>query len=294
MGGVFHAIGALNESVPDTGTAKKTATVMLGQRENTVVDLSEKDLESGYGTIYRDIPYGDTDSNLFDLYIPADAEQSQPQGVILSVHGGNWNGGNRQYTDALCREYMEAGYITATMEYTLMKEGDDMVTANLKMVDEINACIAKIKDTLEEKGYTAGYLALYGASAGGQLVLLYSYTRAEDSAIPLAFVVSQCGPASMKYWFDAETEDGASVVERLSPINYVRADSVPTLLSHGRKDSLVPYETATDLIVKLEEYQVPYAFVDFPNSGHDHANDPECILTFREKMLEFCKTYFGY
>lgn len=97
---------------------------------------------------------------------------------------------------------------------------------------------------MDEKGYSAQYIALAGTSAGGQLALLYSYSRAEDAAIPLAFVVFQCGPASMKYWFDSVAEDGAAAIELLSPINYVGDHSVPTLLSHGRKDFVVPFEAA--------------------------------------------------
>ena len=255
---------------------------------------SKEEWKSSYGEIYKGISYGEKSSNVFDLYIPANADNAISQGIILNIHGGGWSGGKRQSADALCKRYAKAGYITATMDYTLLKEGDDVCVSIFNMIDEINDCIKQIKITLDEKGYTAGKIALAGTSAGGHLALLYSYSRAENSAIPLAFVVSQCGPTSVEYWLDATTEYGAKAIQELSPIEYVSSNAVPTLFSHGQKDSIVPYEATTNLIEKLKEYDIPYQFVDFPNSNHTHESDPESHLIFREKMVEFCKEYFGY
>lgn len=248
---------------------------------------------SGDGTVIKDISYGEAASNKFDLYIPANADQTQPQSVILFIHGGGWSGGSRGDMAFACKRYTKAGYITATIEYSLISEDHPEITM-LTMVDEIDACIGALKNSIEEQGYIVDKLALSGPSAGGHLALLYAYSRGLDSAIPLVFMASQSGPVGADFGMEGITDEAAEASKPFSPIQFVKEDTVPTLLCHGRQDSIVLYEGTVALMEKLEQYHVPYDFVDYPDSNHTLESDPESHTLYHEKMLEYCKTYFGY
>lgn len=73
------------------------------------------------------------------------------------------------------------------------------VTNSVKMcwLDEITACIGSLKKTLSGQGYKTPKIALAGFSAGGHLALLYSYSRAAESPIPIAFVFEKVGPTDI-------------------------------------------------------------------------------------------------
>jgi dipeptidyl aminopeptidase/acylaminoacyl peptidase len=62
-----------------------------------------------------------------------------------------------------------------------------------------------------------------------------------------------------------ECED---VLSKVSPINYVKSNTVPTLLCHGMKDDVVPYSNATALFELLKKHGVAVELITFQNSGH--------------------------
>ena len=62
-----------------------------------------------------------------------------------------------------------------------------------------------------------------------------------------------------------ECED---VLLKVSPINYVNSNTVPTLLCHGMKDDVVPYSNATTLFELLKKHGVAVELITFQNSGH--------------------------
>ncbi|MBI3464268.1 MAG: alpha/beta hydrolase [Planctomycetes bacterium] len=59
---------------------------------------------------------------------------------------------------------------------------------------------------------------------------------------------------------------------QISPINHVSSDDPPTLIIHGDKDLLVPYQQAEIFIAKLKESGVPAELVTKPGAAHGWAN----------------------
>ncbi len=75
-----------------------------------------------------------------------------------------------------CNLFSEQGYISANMEYTLLK-GQYPESNIYRIMDEITACIKAIKTYLINLGFNGNKLklAIGGYSAGAHLTLLYSY-----------------------------------------------------------------------------------------------------------------------
>ena len=263
------------------------------------------------GRILTDLSYGKGDNARYDLYLHKSVDPKTDAPLLLFIHGGSWTSGHRGDMSYACKYYGKKGCITATMEYSLVSKDHPEVTVKT-MLDEITACIAALKKQLEKEGYHAPKLAIAGLSAGGHLALLYAYSRAEESAIPIAFVFEKVGPVSFhkEFWgadiaalligygagkkVDAGKLDDPEIVaaaDSLSPVHFVGPDSPPTIFAYGGKDTLVRPVHRNALAKALGEHHVPSRCVDFPNSNHALWDDAESTEMFRQAVLEYCVRY---
>ena len=141
------------------------------------------------------------DINNFDLYVPKNLVKNNKHTVILFIHGGAWVSGFKSDVNPYVYEFANRGYITATIKYTLLSK--DMNNRSLSIfrdLDEIDACIKAIKSALNDLDFdtTKTNLVIGGASSGSHLAMLYSYSRGQNSSIPISFVVNAVGPVDIK------------------------------------------------------------------------------------------------
>ena len=152
------------------------------------------------GNINNGKNYAKNERNVYDLYVPYSAflNKDKYNGIILFVHGGSWIEGTKESFDLFCKIYGEMGYITATIGYTVL-HGIYPNNNIFRIMDEISFCIDSIKEELKTRGFneTNLELALGGYSAGGHLILLYTYLM-ENSSIPIKFAINICGPISVE------------------------------------------------------------------------------------------------
>ena len=139
-------------------------------------------------------------NNNFDLYVPKGLNKSEDQKVILFIHGGAWISGVKTHVNPYVKEFAKRGYIAATLEYTLLKASmDDSSLSVFRDLDEIDACISTMKSCLVELGFNGtNSLVIGGASSGAHLAMLYTYSRGEESQLPIKFVIDAVGPTDIK------------------------------------------------------------------------------------------------
>ena len=268
------------------------------------------------GDIIPDLKYGEWEDTAYDLYIPKKLNEEKEVSLILFIHGGSFTAGDKADEDMWCKFYASKGYITATIKYSLMAEGSD---ASINMMNEqILSCVEAIKAECAKKGYDIKQMALSGQSAGGCLAMLYAYSQADTSPIPVKFVFQQTGPASFHIEHWGGTEDDAEevaksaagstgkeitaemvadrsyreLVDAISPASLVNENTVPTLCAYGPNDKIVPIGIKFVLFEQFDKYGVTYDFINFENSGHGMMNDPDRQKEFVEKSLEYCDRYF--
>lgn len=259
------------------------------------------------GRVLSGLSYGKEKTNKYDLYLPKNIDPRKDAPLLLLIHGGSWTEGSRGDIAYACKYYSKNGCITATMDYSLVSEKNDVTVKT--MLDEITVCIAALKKELEKEGYHAPKLAVGGISAGGHLAMLYAYSRASESAIPIAFVFEKVGPVSFhkEFWgadisalligygaripVDPKKLDAPEAVaaaDSLSPLHFVGPESPPTIFAYGGKDTLVRTIHRDELAKALEQHHVPNIRVDFPKSNHMLWDDPNCTATFRMAVLQYC------
>lgn len=247
----------------------------------------------------------------YDMFIPMDAQKGTNTPLLLFIHGGAWQTGRRHDLAYACKYYAKHGCITATLDYSLVSPKRPEVTIYV-MLDEITRCIGAIKEELAKRGYVTPKIALGGFSAGGHLALLYSYSRASESPIPIAFVCEKVGPSDFSEKAfgkkgsaqlvsggsgtkvsvaDLERPDVRRLVDSLSPVSFITRKSVPTIFAYGGKDNLVKRSHRDALAEALEKNGVAHVAVDFPGSHHAMWSDPDKTEEFRKAVLLYCRTY---
>ncbi len=170
--------------------------------------------------------------------------------LVIAIHGGSWRTGDRTDLPELNYYLASRGYVVASPSYRFAPEFPHPAAS-----DDIDAAISYLKANSSQLGIDSTRIVLLGRSAGGQLALLAAYTRNDSS---IKGVVSFYGPTDQKWGWDNPADprvynstetireflhgDPALVPEAFrtsSPLNFVRADSPPTLMIHGTMDPLV-------------------------------------------------------
>ena len=184
-------------------------TINISYLENDVIPNTYKKSGSNYieelGEVNGGKDYSKHDVNVYDLYIPYSAlkRKNKHNGVILFVHGGGFENNTKEETECFASRFAKQGFITANIEYSncldIYKEKNVY-----RILDEITACIKSIKKELISQNFEGDKLelALYGISAGGQLILTYALSN-KDDVIPIKYIMNAVGIVSINstYWY---------------------------------------------------------------------------------------------
>lgn len=144
-----------------------------------------------------------------DLYRPA---APGPRPVVIFVHGGGWQHGDKAIGRLLAARFTEAGYVFASLDYRLYPNG----TVEDEATDVAQAA-AFLLAHAEAYGIDSQRFALVGHSSGGHLVALVATNPHFAQAVGLdlnrlAVVMPLDGV------FDISADVGRSPNSRLRPI----------------------------------------------------------------------------
>ena len=250
-----------------------------------------------YGKIEMlDVSYGEQTRQKYDIVFPSKAKDAKKDiGLLLYVHGGGWTIGDKEWHRSRIELYSNFGFACASTNY---RYTDSKTTVN-EMLDDITSAIASIVKLGMENGFNINKVMLVGHSAGAHLSWMYAYTRKDTCPVEVVavcersgltdlssdsfFTTSDLGTADFvselfsnvcgkKFTYD-KIDEARSDLLKASPISYVDKDTVPTIITHGAKDTTVDVEQAKLLDKKLNENKVKHHLIIFPNSGHGLADD---------------------
>ncbi len=116
---------------------------------------------------YKDVIYGESKNNpalKLNIFVPkTPARTTLP--VLMYVHGGNWNSGNKDMYSFFGRNFAKRDIITVIPQYTLSP------TANVaEMTAEIATALKWVQQNIEKYHGDANNIFVTGHSAGAQLV----------------------------------------------------------------------------------------------------------------------------
>jgi len=192
---------------------------------------------------------------------------------VVIIHGGSWSGGNDKQLPELNSYLAGRGYQVASIDYK-----------NPQPVEDVKNAIQYLKVNAEKLQIDTNHFVLLGRSAGAQVALLAAYTLKNEN---IKGVISYYGPADMIWGYAVPSNpmvlNSRQVMEDYlggtytqvpanytasSPILQVNAQSVPTLLIHGKNDVLVAYEHSKRLNAKLNGLKVKHYLLTLPWATH--------------------------
>lgn len=225
-----------------------------------------------------------------DLYLPAEAPSPVP--VLIFIHGGGWQGGDKRSAQHWGRFLGERGVAVFSATYRLAKVGRG---AYPEALEDVKAAIQFVRDGKLNPAVDPARVGLVGSSAGAHLAALAALTMnfASVDGDALRLVVCAYGVYDMiKQWeFEASHQPPNNFVETFlgakpanvprlygeaSPMTYVPRTRIrtPFLLTFGLRDDVVLHQQSETFHDALERESVPVQTFVVPEAGHFWMSDP--------------------
>ena len=274
------------------------------------------DWNDSIGTIYKDISYGDKESNKFDLYVPKD-NSKENYGLVVYLHAGGFTTGDKSDDKQILQWLCSKGYVTAGINYTLRTDENNASVYSQSI--EIKEAIPVVVEEAKKLGYNLDDMVISGGSAGGTLAMLYAYRDAEESPIPVKMMFEMVGPPSFfaedwdTYGLDKNNEAAAGlfgvmlgseinkeiigtdelqeVMKPISAYAWINENSVPSVIAYGTYDKVAPFKAVKHLVNALEENNVDYKYFEATHSGHGLQNDDKIYKEYMETVEEYIDKY---
>ncbi|MEB3288082.1 MAG: alpha/beta hydrolase [Vampirovibrionales bacterium] len=93
--------------------------------------------------------------------------------ALLFIHGGNFTSGSKEQFSAYCNLFAKAGFVSATMNYSLSPENPSPAAFN-----DVRAAVSWLQANAGKYGFDPSRIVLVGYSAGGTLALLSGLDKA--------------------------------------------------------------------------------------------------------------------
>ena len=209
---------------------------------------------SGGVGVSKDILYGDQPSQDLDIYYPkplAQAMKSQSAidtsyPMVVFVHGGSWESGNKEQYAFVGQSLAQAGYVTAVVNYRKAPEYvyPDFVEDTAKAIAWSYENATKFHanpERLAVVGHSAGAFNAVAAVSNADFLAPYGVKPSDISA-----VVGIAGP----YSYDFRKFDSASAFpsdatpDEVMPDRQLKGAQPPYLLLTAENDKIV-YDTNT-------------------------------------------------
>ena len=233
--------------------------------------------------VLRDLEYvpGGHERNRLDLYLPEKAARPRP--VILYVHGGGWQGGDKSNGPAF--RFAAKGYAVASMNYRFSQHA----TFPAQIYD-CKAAVRWLRANARKYGLDADHIGAWGGSAGGHLVALLGTTAGvkelegpggnEEQSSRVQAVVDWFGPTDFLTVGAKETrtqllggdpQTNKEKALKASPMTYVSKDAAPFLIMHGDGDETVPIAQSETFAAALKKAGADATFVVIKGGKHGGA-----------------------
>jgi acetyl esterase/lipase len=221
--------------------------------------------DAGSKLLASDVAYGTDPRQNLDIYTPTEGQVPFP--IVVFVHGGSWQEGNKNGYAFAGRALAAQGFVTMAINYRLHPKHrypafiDDVALALRWAVENGNKYSGN-PDKLFAMGHSAGAYDI----AMAVLDERYAATRPK-----LAGVVTLAGPFDFLP-LDSKTTikvfGDVSDLPSTQPINHVTAGAPPFLILHGRDDTTVFPKNAVALDKALRKKGVSSELKFYDGTSH--------------------------
>ena len=246
------------------------------------------------------VAYGADPKQTLDAYLPAGRKTTTTK-VIIFIHGGGWSGGDKseltQFVDTIKNRLPD--WAVFNINYRLATGAPNLFpTQEL----DVKKAIEFIYSKRSEYGISDKFVLL-GASAGGHLSCLHAYKY--NSPVKIKAVVDFFGPTDLVDMFNnpanflvpfqlmSVTGGTPTTIPTIyadaNPLNYITAQSPPTIILHGGADIVVLPSQSVLLKNKLTSFGVSNQYIFYPTENHGWAGTN--MTDSFDKIVSFLNTH---
>ncbi|MFM9024160.1 MAG: prolyl oligopeptidase family serine peptidase [Planctomycetaceae bacterium] len=258
--------------------------------------------------VERDVAYLPSDrSQKADLYFPEGVPPGRRLPVVIIIHGGGFNDGNkdRRREINIGSNLARRGYVGMSIDYKLWNKGVQSPTWPQSLHDAKTA-VLWLRANADRLGIDPDRIGAIGCSAGGNLASMLAVTGPDDGleppgagaassrvqcAVDLYGAVDLLGYHDMKMFLKTRAEDPESY-RKASPTTYCTADDAPILLVHGTGDETVNVRQSETFAKALAAGGVEHELILVPDGPHTFDLDYEAfdvktpVFAFLDKHLK--------
>jgi len=264
-------------------------------------------------TTQLDVIYGVTETRKelkLDIYTVKREYQSTTLPVIIFLHGGGWETGDKgsRLGKGSSKFFAKNGFFSVSVNYRL--SGEAIFPAQ---IHDVKAAVRWIRANSEKYNLNPDKIGVWGHSAGGHLSALlgtsYDYPEIEgvcgfnEYSSKVKAVVTSAAPIDllqMGGWHNepdspesrlvgGPLQQKKDIVKKTNPIHYLReSDNVPFLIIHGTEDEIVPYSQAELLfnsIINATLIRIKFGDHDYTGGNIFWGEIYQIILAFFNKHL---------
>ncbi len=258
-----------------------------------------------------------------DVYFPPDhvPTKSPLRAAVLCIHGGAWRSGGKSDMAVFAEALAQKGYVSVCISYRLFDPEKHPENVWPAQYDDAQRAVRWMRANAGQLWIDAGRIAAMGASAGGHLVALLGTTDTRAGLERPAYhghssrvnaVVDVFGPTDLTKDF-TRLKLGSATVQSLvddfvgskkpaaeiaqarlaaSPVRYVDAKTVPFLIFHGAKDTIVPVEQSRLLEAALKRNGTACTYIEWEAEGHG-LGAPGSLASFVDETGRFLAKTIG-
>lgn len=205
---------------------------------------------------------GQLESLQLDVWEPNQSiDQLEERPLIVWIHGGSFQSGNRTDMNNLCEEFASRGYVAATISYRLGWEcdpdaglltcalcgdlSDNLLTAAYCSSQDLRAALRYLVENAEEYGIDTDWIFLGGLSAGSISALSVAFMDQAEADLLLPQAVQAAGPVDLSGNDLTNTYDIKGVINDCGAVFdasvITEEDQMPVISFHDEFDCIVPY-----------------------------------------------------
>ena len=201
--------------------------------------------------------------------------KSKNNPVVIFIHGGSWNEGNKKIYGFLGRNFAKKGIVTVIPNYTLSPDGSYDT-----MAKEVAAAIKWTYENIEKYNGNPDQIFLMGHSAGGHLIALVGTNPKylENTNLIKGIILNDAAGLDMNSFlekypptknrnYDVTWTKNPEKWKEASPIYFLSEKTPPIFMITGTKTYPSIISQNKDFVEKLNTYQ-PSVKINYQSKKH--------------------------
>jgi len=227
---------------------------------------------------YDNVEYGGDAQQKMDIFLPALRSVNTTKTIVV-IHGGTWTTGDKSemkyVVDSLKVRLPDYAFVNLNYRLVVSNSANLFPTQENDIKTAIGFYLSKSSEYSTSKD-----IIVIGGSAGAHLAMLHSYKNDPDKHVKA--VVDFFGPVDLvTEWNEGflaqivltsvtgKTYDAdPNIYIQSSPVNFITAQSPPTIAFQGGMDNVVIPAQTNLLVAKLGAMGVANQMFLYPTEGH--------------------------